>query len=75
MPRLAKNQPTSRLNLELAQSVRTRLEELRDEVGADTLTEVIRRALALYDYAIRARNNGSQIVVRNPKGEQAVEFF
>lgn len=55
--------------------MRNRLEELRDSIGADSLTEVVRRALALYDYAVTAKKSGSEIVVRNDKGEQTVEFY
>lgn len=75
MPRLAKNQETRRLNLELNEAVRVRLEELRDEVGADSLTEVIRRALALYDYLWIKRQQGDEIVVKGKDGERAIEFF
>jgi len=75
MPRIAKTEPTSRLSLELAQKVRNRLEELRTEVGADTLTEVVRRALALYDHVVSAKKAGGDLVLKTDKGERAVEFF
>lgn len=39
----------SRLNLEMSQSVRRRLESLRVRTEADSLAEVVRRALAVYD--------------------------
>lgn len=75
MARLAKNQPTSRLTLDLAQAVKTRLEELRNEVGADTMTEVVRRALSLYDYIVTAKKGGAAIILKKGEQEHAVEFF
>lgn len=76
MPRLAKKQMTKRLTLELNEKVRNRLEELRDEVGADTLTEVVRRALAVYDFVVTAKHrDGASLVLRGKDGEQVVEFF
>jgi hypothetical protein len=55
--------------------VKSRLEELRGEVGADTMTEVVRRALALYDYFVTAKRNGAKLVLKNGDDEQTVEFF
>ena len=76
MPRIAKNRPTSRLNLELSQAVRDRLETLRDEVDADSITEVIRRALALYDHVWTKRREGYELALVGPKGQKkTVEFF
>jgi hypothetical protein len=79
MARLAKNQSTKRLTLELNETVRDRLEELRDEVKADSLTEVIRRALALYDYAWLMKRRGRTLCFRDERDPKAaareVEFF
>lgn len=80
MPRLAKNVGTRRLNLELTDEVRDRLEELRDEMGADSMTEVIRRSLALLDFAWKMKKQkGRELFFRRPNDETAqkvdVEFF
>jgi hypothetical protein len=48
MPRHAKPHTSVRLNLELAQSVRERLEHLQRCTEADSLSEVVRRAITVY---------------------------
>jgi hypothetical protein len=72
MPRIAKNVPTSRLNLEMAESVRQQLEQLRDRTQADSLAEVIRRALAVYDFLWTEKDKGNALVVKSERGEREV---
>ncbi|MCA9031070.1 MAG: hypothetical protein KDA66_09700, partial [Planctomycetaceae bacterium] len=64
MARIAKRQETRRLNLELNEAVRSRLEELRDEVGAESLAEVIRRSLALYDHVHTKKKEGFELCLK-----------
>ncbi len=79
MPRLAKNVGTRRLNLELTDQVRDRLELLRDEMGADSMTEVIRRSLALLDFAWKMKKKDRELFFLRPNDPTAhkvdVEFF
>jgi hypothetical protein len=75
MPRIARTHKTSRLTLELPQTLRDRLEGLRDEVMADSLTEVVRRALALYGHCVDARKAGSQVIIRGDEGDTVIVFF
>lgn len=70
MPRIARSQPTSRLNLEIAEQVREKLERLRDSTNADSLTEVIRRALAVYDILHSTAAEGGTIILKTGEGEQ-----
>ena len=72
MPRPPASQIKKRLNLELSQSVRERLERLRDETEADSLTEVIRRALAVYDLLWEQRKKGWETVIRRDSSERTV---
>jgi len=72
MPRLPRTTPTSRLTLEMANSVRKQLEHLRDQTAADSLTEVIRRALSVYDLLGKATLEGGRIIVETPDGEREV---
>lgn len=51
-------------------AVRDSLEQLRDETNADTLTEVIRRALALYEFAWKARKKGAKLVLHEVDGSE-----
>lgn len=59
--------PKSRLNLELTEAVRGRLEDLRKRTEADSLAEVIRRALAVYEYLWAEREKGRQVVVKDSR--------
>ncbi len=64
MPRPAHTEPRQRLNLDMAQRSRARLERLRLTSDADTMTEVIRRALILYEELLTTRDAGGQILLR-----------
>jgi len=71
MPRPVKTKGRSRLSLELHECVRERLEGLRHETSADSLTEVIRNALAVYDALISAaRQSGDRVIIRKPDGTE-----
>jgi hypothetical protein len=68
MPRIAKTTKSRRLNLETSEPVRERLEHLRERTDADSLAEVIRRALAVYDFLWSEREKGGRIVVKDDQG-------
>lgn len=71
MPRPARNEAKVRLNLELPERVRERLERVRVMSEADSLTEVIRRALSVYDALLTsALEEGSKVVLRNADGTE-----
>lgn len=75
MPRVKKNKPTSRLNfegvsLQVSESARDRLERLRDATDADSLSEVVRRALAVYDTLWEQHSKGADTIVRYPDGKE-----
>lgn len=65
MPRQPSPNPKTRLNLEVSESVRTLLEDLRKRTDADSLTEVIRRAVAVYDVLVATR---ATIILHYPDG-------
>ncbi len=58
-----------RLSVELPGKIRDRVDELA-AVESSTVTEVIRRALALYDLFVAARGAGSTVVVRSADGTE-----
>jgi len=65
MPRPANAEAKVRLNLELPERVRERLERVRVMSEADSLTEVIRRALSIYDTLLTtAIEDGGKIILR-----------
>lgn len=68
MPRIAKGSKTVRLNLEMRETVRQRLEQLRERTDADSMTEVIRRAIDVYDFLMTAKENGQRVVIRDDMG-------
>ena len=68
MPRTLREVRPKRLTLETAQSVRNRLENLRDRTEADSLTEVIRRALAVYDVLWEEKEKGGRLIIKDSTG-------
>ena len=70
MGRPASTQTKTRLNLEITLAVRDRLERLREDTEADSLTEVIRRALAVYEMLWQNNAQGSQTILRQPDGSE-----
>jgi len=61
---------TERLNLVVSTTVRERLESLRDETEAESMTQVIRRALAVYDFLCQERKRGAKLMVKSEDGER-----
>lgn len=63
MPRISTGEKRVRLNLEISESVRDRIEGLREESGAESLTEVIRKALSAYEFLIKHKKNKGKIIL------------
>jgi len=71
MPRPASTEAKVRLNLEIPERVKERLERVRVMSEADSFTEVIRRALIIYDLLLTiTTEEGGKVVVKNAKGEE-----
>lgn len=68
MPRVPNKLKGGRLNLEMGKEVRERMEELKDETGARTLTDVVSKALAVYDYLWKQKRTGRKILVQDDEG-------
>jgi len=69
MPRIPLDETKVRLDLNVTQRLRNRLLRLRAETEADSLTEVIRRAVAVYEVLVAARYNG-RIILRAKDGTE-----
>ena len=69
MPRSPNTELKIRLNLELPIQVRERLEEIRVLSEAESVTEVIRRALSIYDLLLNmtVKEHG-KVVIRSVDG-------
>ena len=59
-----------RLSLDVNPTVKAKLEALQQRTDAGSATEVIRRALALYDLVTEVQTEGGTFVVRYADGEQ-----
>jgi hypothetical protein len=54
-----------RLNLVVNQHVKSRIERLQEMAEDASITEVIRRALAVYEELLKIREEGGRLVVEN----------
>lgn len=76
MPRPASKEAKVRLNLEIPERVRERLVRVQELSEADSLTEVIRRALSVYDALLTTvRETGAKVVLRDPDGTEQELFL
>ena len=61
--------PTTRLNLDVGPKSREKLERISNETE-QSLSEVIRSALAVYDALWAELKTGRSLIVRGPDGEK-----
>jgi hypothetical protein len=52
----------------MGESARQKLEALRDQTQANSLTEVVQRALAVYEFMHAEKAKGNVLVVKDPAG-------
>ena len=71
MAKAKKKKLPVRMNLEMSQAVRDRLETLSDETDMN-LSEVVRKSLAVFDLLWGESKQGGTIVIRGPQGEREV---
>lgn len=62
----------SRLNIELTQEAVSQLQRVQENSGSTTLTEAIRRALALYDLVLEQQKIGGKIIFEHADGSREV---
>lgn len=70
MPRQKKKERPIRLSLSLSPKVKNRLEKLQDLCEADSMTEVIRRSLAVYEVLLENQHEGGVTFVREQDGRE-----
>ena len=56
--------------MDLPESLRHRLENLQEQTDADSLSEVMRRALAVYDFLWQEKLKGSATIVKDDDGKE-----
>lgn len=71
-PKLINPDEKVRLNLELNKEAHAHLQKLQDETGAASLTEVIRRALAVYGGVVGHVKENGKVVFRFSDGTEEV---
>jgi len=69
MPRKKREEERIRLNLDLSEITTNRLESVRVRTNADSKTEVVRRAIQIYDALLTMSANGS-IIFRDTDGTE-----
>jgi len=60
----------ARLSFEVPKKVQEQLRDITDRSGATSFTEVIRRALALYDLVLEHREDDGKVVLRYKDGTE-----
>lgn len=64
-----------RLNLKLTANVSDRLESLQRSTGALSLTEVVARALAVYEALWKAKRRGDSVTITSRDGKERELFL
>lgn len=62
---------TYRLNLRVSQKVRDRLEKLLARSEAESMSDVVRTALAIYDEILGMQEEGGRLYLETSDGERA----
>ena len=71
MPKTETKSKRKRLSLDLTPKVKLRIENLRELTETESITEVVRRALASYELLCEAQASGKSILVRDSNGEES----
>lgn len=61
-----------RLNLELPENLKRQLDDLVTSTQAASLSEVLRRSLALFDFCMDYQKQGGRLMMENPDGTREV---
>ena len=69
---VAADKTKSRLNLDVPNEVRSQLDDLVARSTCSTLTDVVRRSLALYDLVLEHTHEGGKVVFRHEDGSEEV---
>lgn len=61
-----------RLNLELPESLKRQLDDLVAGTQAASLSEVLRRSLALFEFCMDYQKQGGRLMMENPDGTREI---
>ncbi len=59
-----------RINLELPSKLRERIEHIKELSEAESVSEVLRSSLAVYEYLWMEKTRSSEIIIRKENGEE-----
>ena len=68
---MAKTNKTARLNLRITFEQQRRLEKLMKDSDSASMTDTVRRALAVYEHLWMARKKNQKIIIRDDDGEES----
>lgn len=63
------------IHIELSEKAVQELENLKDKLNAKTMTEVIRASLSLAKFLELQKENGNEIIIRNPKSKKETRII
>jgi Arc/MetJ-type ribon-helix-helix transcriptional regulator len=64
--------PKVRLNLDISPEAKEQIEGLRERTHSDSMSEVVRRALAVYDFLWTQKDDGATTIVRFTDGSETL---
>ena len=70
-----KERKLRRVQIDMSEKAFARLEWLRDETDAASISEVIRDALELREAIVRLANEGNKIIAENPRDGTKVHII
>ena len=60
------------MSLAVTKTMKGKLDRLQDAIDAETLTETLRRAVAVYEELIEFKNEGGRVILEDCDGNQEV---
>ena len=67
-----KGPKVERLNLTVTPKGREKIEQLMVNTGATSITEVIQKSVAVYDYLVEEKQSGGELLIRIGDKEKSV---
>ena len=61
---------SKKIHIELSEKASKDLEELKEKLDVSTMTEVIRASLTLTKFLELQKEQGNEIIIRNPKSKR-----
>jgi hypothetical protein len=62
--------PRFRLSMDIDQGTKNTLDSIKEGPGSPTYTETIRRAVVLYDIAVKQKDKGGSLILRHADGNE-----